>query len=177
MFVTTELVTGDPENDPENKNVERVVCNPTIKEYSEEIDVEEEGVCRAGAIMVEYQNELGQKTIRRPKGFEAREFQHEFDHIRGILHFDRFSPSDKEKNQSTLEKLIQKYDKADAVLEPDPAVIKKIQPPPLTAGRMPPMKQEETNTEKPKPNAKTKGGFGVGGFAGSGKNSKKKKKK
>ena len=95
-----QLFVYNPTGKPEDKNFERVVCNPIIKEYSKETDVEEEGclsslsdgcagcVCRACSIMVEYQNELGQKTMRRLKGFEARVFQHEYDHINGILHFD-----------------------------------------------------------------------------------------
>jgi len=181
------LFVYNPSGDPKEKKFERVVCNPTIKEYSKETDVEEEGclsslsddcfgcVCRACAIMVEYENELGQKTMRRLKGWEARVFQHEYDHIQGILHFDRFSPSDKEKNQSMLDKLVQDYDRSDAILEPDPLIFKTIEPPPLMAGRMPPMTPE---VETPAKKSKTKGkitGFGSGGFGGGGKKSKKKK--
>jgi peptide deformylase len=189
-----QLFVYNPTGDPKEKNFERVVCNPVIKEYSDDTDVEEEGclsslsdgcsgcVCRACAIMVEYQNELGQRTTRRLKGFEARVFQHEYDHIQGILHFDRFSGEDKEKNQAVLDDLVEKYSNPDALLEPDPAQFKKLQPSPLTAGHMPPrstrvVEAKEEETPKKKPKSPAKAGFGGGGFGGGGSKPKSKRKK
>ena len=74
-------------NPSDSKSMERVVCNPSITKYSEEIIVEKEGclslrsdecsgqVARSKWIETEYQNELGQKVRRRLKDFEARVFQ------------------------------------------------------------------------------------------------------
>jgi peptide deformylase len=76
-------------NPSDSKSMERIVCNPEITKYSDEIIVEQEGclslrsdecagqVARSKWIDIEYQNELGQKVRRRLKDFEARVFQHE----------------------------------------------------------------------------------------------------
>ena len=204
------LFVYNPTGDPKEKSFERIVCNPIIKEYSKETDIEEEGclssrsddcpglVERSKYIMVEYQNEVGQKIIRRLKGFEARVFQHEYDHLQGILHFDRFHPNDKERNIKILQTLINAYnasgdgDEGPPLLDPDPKIFQTIQPPPLTAGRMPPIPTKKTDDDdddeggKKTKVKKEKTGFGGGGattttsgFGGSGggKNTGKKKKK
>ena len=187
-----QLFVYNPTGDPLNKNFERVVCNPKIKEYSSETDIEHEGclscrseecagcVCRACSITVEYHNELGQKIMRRLKGFEARVFQHEYDHLQGILCFDRFSPQDKEKSQPMLDTLVQNYGQQDAILDADPLLLQAIQPPPLTAGRMPTklqIQKEQDEVTKKKKEVKAKAGFGSGGFGGGGQNIKSKRKK
>ena len=46
-------------------------------------------VTRSSWIWVEYQDEEGRQKRKKLKGFEARVFQHEYDHIEGVLHFDR----------------------------------------------------------------------------------------
>lgn len=40
-------------------------------------------------IKVEYQNEKGEKKILEAEGYLARVFQHEIDHLEGILYFQR----------------------------------------------------------------------------------------
>ena len=40
---------------------------------------------------------------RRLKGFEARVFQHKYDHLKGILCYDRFPPEDREAVQKSIE--------------------------------------------------------------------------
>ena len=199
VHLDKQLFVYNPTGDRRETKFERVVCNPIIKDYSKEWDIEEEGclsslsddcagcVCRACAVMVEYRNELGQKTMRRLSGFEARVFQHEYDHIQGILHFDRFSKEDREKNQAILDKLVEQYDKDDAILDPDPGSFEKIQPPPLSAGMMPPKKKEpkesKVATKKKAAAAKAMSGFGGGsggaggGFGGGGSKKPKGKKK
>jgi peptide deformylase len=74
-------------NPSDSKSMERVVCNPRITKYSDEVIVEQEGclslrsdecagqVARSKWIETEYQNEQGQKVKRRLKDFEARVFQ------------------------------------------------------------------------------------------------------
>ena len=44
-----------------------------------------------------------------PKGYEARIFQHEFDHIQGFLHLDRFSPDSRKKVQPELDIMAKEY--------------------------------------------------------------------
>ncbi len=79
------------------------VVNPSIIEMSEEKETAEEGclslpdifedVERSVWIEVEYQNERGEPVKERLEGYEARVFQHEYDHLNGILFIDRISPA------------------------------------------------------------------------------------
>ncbi|CAB9525345.1 Peptide deformylase [Seminavis robusta] len=179
----------NPSGDPEVKAMERVVCNPKIVEYSTETEVEEEAclsfrsddcpgsVARSSWIQVVYQNELGQQIRRRLKGFEARVFQHEYDHLLGLLCWDRFPPEDREAVKANIDKLLGLYPEEDAVIDPHPDQLKIMQPPPLTARRMPPLEAEgEPEKKTAAPKAKT--GFGApGGFGGGSKSKRAKKKK
>lgn len=79
----------------------QVFINPRIISFSNEkqSDDEEEGclsvrgvfaqVSRAQKVMIEAQNEKGKKFRVRAEGLLARVFQHETDHLNGILFIDR----------------------------------------------------------------------------------------
>ena len=180
----------------DDKKMERIVCNPKINQYSEETIVEEEGclslrsdetagqVGRSSWIEIEYQNELGQTVRRRLKGFEARVFQHEYDHLKGILCYDRFPPEDRDAVRKSIENLLGLYTDDDAEIDPDATEAKSMQPRPLSARWMPPLeteeeKEEKTDTKSSGFGSKQKGGFGMGGGSkkGSGKTKEKSKKK
>ena len=184
-------------NPSDTKAMERIVCNPTITKYSKEVIVEEEGclslrsdecagqVSRSIWIETEYQNELGQKVRRRLKDFEARVFQHEYDHLKGILCYDRFPPEDREKVQKSIDMLLGLYTEDDAVIDPDVKEANAMQPKPLSARYMPPLETEQVlgseeeeddeETIPKKQKTKASGGFGAGG--GGKKTGKKKEKK
>ena len=78
------------------------VINPKIVSYSEEMIYVEEGegclsvnryvegiVPRHARITVEYQDEHGNKVTKRVREEIAVAFQHEIDHLNGILFYDR----------------------------------------------------------------------------------------
>lgn len=75
------------------------IINPRILSYSQERQKDWEGclsipgvrglVPRAVSIDVEYTTREGKKEQKTVKGFVARVFQHEFDHLEGIVFFDR----------------------------------------------------------------------------------------
>ncbi len=79
------------------------VINPLILEKSEETAVEEEGclslpeifedVERSVWIKAKFQNEKGEWIERGFRDYPARVFQHEYDHLDGILFIDRISPA------------------------------------------------------------------------------------
>lgn len=176
-------------NPSESKDWARVVCNPIVTKYSEKVIVEEEGclslrsdycagqVARSTWIEVQYQNELGQNVRRRLKGFEARVFQHEYDHLKGILCYDRFPPEDREAVQKSIEYLLEMYPDDDAQIEPDAEEAKAMQPRPLSAKFMPPLQLEEVEVDlDPKKATKPSGGFGMGKSKNTGKKKEKKKK-
>lgn len=186
-------------NPSDSKNMERIVCNPKITKYSEEVIVEQEGclsmrsdevagqVARSAWIECEYENEEGQKVRRRLKDFEARVFQHEYDHLKGILCYDRFPPEDREAAQENINTLLGLYTDEDALIEPDANEFKNMMPRQLSARYMPPLEvDDEEDDEEEQENEPTgggSGGFGGGGFGAGGgkktggKNTKEAKKK
>lgn len=80
----------------------RVIINPVITSRKG-VSVAEEGclsyegymaeVSRAFEITVKYQDENMKKVERTIQGWEARIFQHEMDHLDGILFVDRMDPA------------------------------------------------------------------------------------
>jgi peptide deformylase len=79
-----------------------MIVNPEILEMSNEKEMGEEGclsipdifekVPRAVRIKVKYYDNSGQEYIKELEGYEARVFQHEFDHLNGKLFIDYISP-------------------------------------------------------------------------------------
>jgi len=125
---------------------ERVVANPKILEYCQTSDVDIEGclssraeccrgdIRRAKELNVEYQDERGRVKRKKLRGFEARVFQHEFDHINGVLHIDRQSPADRERIQPFLDVLVEQHGPG-GVLDPPEGVIEGLGGPPRTLAR------------------------------------------
>jgi peptide deformylase len=89
---------GDERDDTIPKQL-FVLANPEIVEESEEAEFGVEGclsvpglvgeVERAKIITVQAQNQFGKKTRIRASGWLARIFQHEIDHLNGVLFIDR----------------------------------------------------------------------------------------
>lgn len=101
-------------------NVKRII-NPEILEFGEEIVEYEEGclsipmiykkVSRPDKIKVRYQNERGEEVIEDLSGMWSRAFQHEFDHIEGVLFIDRLSPMNRRLVIKKLEVLKRDFEK------------------------------------------------------------------
>jgi len=76
-----------------------VVANPRVSRFSQEIVTGAEGclsipgmmgeVERSEEIIVEGQDRFGEQVKMRLQGWTARIFQHEIDHLNGILYTDR----------------------------------------------------------------------------------------
>ena len=100
MFVIDLGVMADDKH-PEFKDTKRVFINPEILEESEETCVIEEGclsipgvhegVRRASSVHVKYYDENFELHDEWLDNFAARVFQHEYDHIEGILFVDHVS--------------------------------------------------------------------------------------
>ena len=81
------------------------LVNPEITWASDEIDIDEEGclsipgyrgnVPRHSAIKVRAKDAKGRNTHLRAEGRLARIFQHEIDHLDGILFTDRMEPGER----------------------------------------------------------------------------------
>ncbi len=107
MFVAVEFSDDEPEGEESEESEEPrsrvlnefVVVNPVL-EVIQRGPVEglegclsipgiyEEGVPRAQAVRLRYQNERGEHRVLESEDYLARVFQHEFDHLEGKLFLD-----------------------------------------------------------------------------------------
>ena len=91
------------------------IINPEILEFSEEVIEIEEGclslpgiykkAIRPRVIKVKYWNEKGEEVTEEMEELWARAFQHELDHLDGILFIDKISPMSKRLISKKLEQL------------------------------------------------------------------------
>ncbi len=101
-------------------NVKKVI-NPEILESSKETSEYEEGclsipgiykkVIRPEKIKVRYLDEKGEEKQEELEGMWARAFQHEYDHLDGILFVERLSNLNKRLISKKLEVLKKDYSK------------------------------------------------------------------
>ena len=99
LFIIDLDVISDDE--PQYKDYRHAFINPEIIEESEETVTMSEGclsipginesVKRPAKVLVNYLNENGEEQERWLEGFEARVFQHEYDHLEGKVFVDHLS--------------------------------------------------------------------------------------
>ncbi|MEL6133817.1 MAG: peptide deformylase [Bacteroidota bacterium] len=87
--------------------------NPTIRQYTKlgqtgpegclSIPDERDSVDRAYAILLAYQTRTGEYKIEMVEGFTAVIFQHEIDHLNGILYKDHLAKEIKEAEAAEIE--------------------------------------------------------------------------
>jgi peptide deformylase len=65
---------------------------------------------RPMAVTVSYQDVTGTAKKMRLDGFQARIFQHEFDHLQGVLFHDRMSPEVLESVKPQLDALEKQFE-------------------------------------------------------------------
>ncbi len=97
----------------------RLVINPQIVSRSHETIFYSEGclsipgiyeeVERPDRINVKYSDESLNPVEREIEGIEARIFQHEFDHLEGVLFVDRVSPIRKSLLSSKLKRIMRQF--------------------------------------------------------------------
>ena len=100
---------------PETAGFKKAFINPSIIESSEETCSMEEGclsipgisesVVRPKSVTVRYQDLQGEWHEEHLEGFNARVFQHEFDHLEDVLFTDRVAPLRKQMIKGKLTKL------------------------------------------------------------------------
>ena len=100
------------EDEPQYKGYLRTFINPEIVEESNETTSMSEGclsipginesVKRPEKVLVNYLDENGEEHERWLEGFEARVFQHEYDHLDGKMFVDRLTPFRKQLIKSKL---------------------------------------------------------------------------
>ena len=113
--INKRFMVYNPTGDAKKWLEEQTLVNPKIVEFSEAKEDETEGclsfpgmngtVSRSKWIKIEAQNLKGKKIKKKFVGWEARIFQHEYDHLEGIVYPDRLS--DEEKNADTVKGRLQ----------------------------------------------------------------------
>ncbi|MBB6017901.1 peptide deformylase [Deinococcus radiopugnans] len=126
MFVAVEYEDDEEENEgqesPLRSRVLRdfVMINPVVSVLNKKKDrsyqegclsipgIYEEGVPRARAVSVKYTDLDGQQRVLEAEDYLARVFQHELDHLDGVLFLDRLPPEVTEDYRKELLALQQK---------------------------------------------------------------------
>ena len=108
------IVVANLTGDPKKKDDEQVFINPEILDRSGKLK-EEEGclslpgmavqVPRAEKVLVRYKGVDGKFVEREAEMLESRLFQHEIDHLDGILILDKMTPADRKQNAPLIEEL------------------------------------------------------------------------
>lgn len=124
--VNKRLMVYNPTGDSKKWLDETILVNPKIVQFSDATDEDTEGclsfpdmsgnVIRSKWIKVEAMTTKGKKIKKKFKGWEARIFQHEFDHLEGTVYIDRLSEKTREKVQPRLDELIEDYDGDDGMI-------------------------------------------------------------
>jgi len=116
-----DLLIMNMRADPEQREHERVYLNPVIRKRKGTV-VEEEGclsfpklyakVRRARKVEVEAYDLDGNKVTIEAEDLEARAWQHEIDHLRGVVFIDRFSSVVKLARHGDIKALESRFRKA-----------------------------------------------------------------
>jgi peptide deformylase len=116
LGINKRLMVFNPDGKKEKWMSEVVLCNPRIVEWGIARETDEEGclsfpgftadVDRANWIQVEFQNGRGRAMRKKYTGWEARIFQHEYDHLDGVLYVDRLSEAERARIQPELDRLV-----------------------------------------------------------------------
>lgn len=106
MFVANP--TGEPDDN-------RVFINPVLRDASRKAETREEGclslphvsveVTRPALITIDAVDEQGNAFTLTSDGLPARVWQHEYDHLDGVLIIDRMTPADRMANRRALREL------------------------------------------------------------------------
>jgi peptide deformylase len=117
--VNKRLMVYNPSGDPKKWLEETILINPKIVDSSDTTDSEIEGclsfpgmngeVIRPKWIKVEAMNLRGKKIKKKYTGWEARIFQHEYDHLDGTVYIDRLSEDTRAQVQPRLNELIAEF--------------------------------------------------------------------
>ncbi len=94
------------------------IINPVILSFSEETEKDWEGclsipgirgkVPRYVSVLTEYTTRSGKRVRKKFEGFVARIFQHEYDHLQGIVFLDRVESTKDLVTEKEYQKIVKK---------------------------------------------------------------------
>ena len=124
--VNKRLLVFNPEGSSKAWLQEIVLINPKIVGASKKMEMDLEAclsfpgmsgkVKRNDWIKIEAYKPSGRKVRVKYEGWKARIFQHEFDHLEGVVYIDRLDEEERKKVQPTLDQLIASYPNDDKAL-------------------------------------------------------------
>lgn len=116
QILVIDIHPDDPAAEP------LVMINPMIKDFSEELEVCQEGclsipgvyleVRRPAMVEVAYKDEWGRPQVLMASGLLARAIQHEIDHLMGVMFVDRV------ENQALLRHELKEHGFAASAVRP-----------------------------------------------------------
>lgn len=122
VYINKRIIIWNGRYEKRKEENEKIFINPTIVEQSliKKKHVEsclsspkiEGKVKRPAIISISYFDILGKKHLKVLKGSIARLFQHEYDHLNGVMFFDRMTQNEIKKVKAQLNQLRREY-KAD----------------------------------------------------------------
>mmetsp|Transcript_532 Transcript_532/g.947 ORF Transcript_532/g.947 Transcript_532/m.947 type:complete len:246 (-) Transcript_532:75-812(-) len=117
--INKRIMVFNPKGDPKAWVQEVALINPVIVDKSAKLELGGEGclsfpqmggdVNRHVWVKIEAQNTKGKKIKVKYTGWEAIIFQHEYDHLDGILYIDRMSEEERAKVQPRLDELVAEF--------------------------------------------------------------------
>jgi peptide deformylase len=123
--VNKRLMVYNQSGDSKRWLDEIVMVNPEIVEFSESKDMENEGclsfpdmrgdVERSKWIKVEAMTLKGRSMKKKFNGWEARIFQHEYDHLDGVVYIDRMTEEGRGEAQPALDDMIRDFGEGGAI--------------------------------------------------------------
>lgn len=126
--VNVQLMVFNPAG-VEGEGEEIILVNPVVYKFSKRLLVYEEGclsfpgihgnVLRPDTVKIAAQDVTGAKIKVRLSALAARVFQHEFDHLQGVLFFDRMTVDVVDSIREELKKLEDKYEETTGQASPE----------------------------------------------------------
>jgi len=124
--INKRVMVFNPKGDPRAWLSEVALVNPRIIERSEATEEGMEGclsfpgvsgdIERSLMIKVEAMKPNGKRFQVKYQGWTARIFQHEYDHLDGVLFIDRMKPAVREQNREALENLMRQVPESERAL-------------------------------------------------------------
>lgn len=131
------LIVLNAASDPEQKELERVCINPVILDKKGAIEGDEgclsfpdlfQKVRRAKTVQVQYYDLDGRLIELTTSDLEARAFQHEIDHLDGVLFIDKMGPLARLASRNPIRDFEDEYRKAQekGEIPPDVEIEKQL---------------------------------------------------
>lgn len=136
VALDVQLLVMNFSGDPENKEHECVAINPVIVELGKAAVADREGclsfpglyqnVRRAKTVRVQYYDLNGHVKEMTCHDLPARVWQHEIDHLGGVLFIDKMGSIGRARSEKDLEQFIADFEKAKKKGELPPDMLPKL---------------------------------------------------